>query len=183
MKQWASVLFLAVGPWWAPECLHYSQETEHQHILQGTIKEVRGQPWVNTFRAATRWRHGDLSPKMGNVAQQLTVSAKTAALCVVYTVGWRETELWPVMLSILLWQQVRLTRQWGEAETLRCTVCLCSQVTKVKQHLTGAQYSVFMDADVTWVSLKNGVSGFLVRHNEIERNTESLNCWCMWPAV
>lgn len=40
---------------------------------------------------------------------------------------------------------------------------MCSQATKVKQHLTGAQHRVFMDADVTWVSMKNGVSGFLVR--------------------
>lgn len=65
VQHWASVLFLAAGPWWAPECLHYPQETEHERILQGTIKEVRGQPWVNTFRGATRWRHGDPSPQHG----------------------------------------------------------------------------------------------------------------------
>jgi len=59
VKQLASVLFLAAGPWWAPECLHYSQEIEHQRILQRTIKEVRGQPRVNTLRGATQWRQGD----------------------------------------------------------------------------------------------------------------------------
>ena len=105
VKQWASVLFLATGPWWAPECLHYFQETEHQCIFTLTIKEIRGQPWVNTFKGTTRWRHGALDPQDGNYC--LTVSAVTAPLCVfVYSVLWDEERqsLWPVTLSILLWQ-------------------------------------------------------------------------------
>lgn len=130
VKQWASVLFLAVGPWWAPECLHYSQETEREHILQGTIKEVRGQPWVNTFREATWWRHGDLSPQDGKCCSTVNGQCQgAAALCVcVFTILWDEERqnLWPITLSMPLWQQVRLTCCWGEAETIRCTVCSCS---------------------------------------------------------
>lgn len=117
------------------------------------------------------------APKIGNVALQLCAFA-----CSLHSEDEERQNLWPVTLSIPVWQQVRTTRSWGEAETLRCTVCLCSQVTKVKQHLTGAQHGVFMDTDVTWVSLKNGVSeGFLSGVRIIKwKERESLDCWCAW---
>lgn len=52
MKQWSLFLFGAKVKW-ASECLHYFQESEHEHILQGTIKVVQGQPWINTFSKAS----------------------------------------------------------------------------------------------------------------------------------
>ena len=45
--------FLAQRSKWASVCLHYFQESKHEYILQATIKEVRGQPWINTFSKAT----------------------------------------------------------------------------------------------------------------------------------
>lgn len=135
-----------------PECLHYSQETEHERVLQGTIKEVRGQPWVNTFRGATWWRHGDLSPQDGKCSSTVNTEhqdSSSVCLCVFCTLWWRETE--PLTLSIHHWQQVRLTHCWGEAGTVRCTVCLCSQVTKVKHNRSsaGSVYGCQWDLDVT----------------------------------
>lgn len=64
-----------------PQHVYMTLRRQNLCMLQGTIKEAWGQPWVNTFREVTRWRHGDVSE--GNVVQ-LRVSAGTAArqLCV-----------------------------------------------------------------------------------------------------
>ena len=81
-------------------------------------------------------------------------SAQRRPLCAFGGGGEERQTPWPIMLPIPLWQQVRLTCRWREA------VCLCRQATKVKHVQTGAECGLFVDADVTCVSLKNGVKGF-----------------------
>lgn len=139
VRMWTFHLFLAIRLQWISKRLHYYQENLYQHMQQRTMKTSGSSFKANTFSGVTQWHEANMSLQGRKYSSTTSGRRRNRRHLFVYSPSCEMTRdrIFGVRRRLF-----NIRWGWRTAEVKQKqsgAVCLCNQVTQVKQHLAGPQ--------------------------------------------